>query len=234
MSKRIPLIFLPGTLCDARLWQYQMESLEGIADITVGNISRKDSIKALAMDVLSEAPQEFALAGLSLGGIVALEIMRIAPERVTKLALLDTNPYPPKIEQRRIWDRYFEMITNNQFMDITKKHLLPVLIHPDQQNDKELVSVILRMAETVGEEAYINQLKAVMNRNDQTSILPTISCPTTIIVGKEDQICPVHMSVYMATTIPGSNIKIIENAGHLITLEQPEIVNKYLREWLLT
>lgn len=233
MPKKIPLVLLPGTLCDARLWQYQLRSLDDIADITVGDLSRHDTIKDLAEDVLSEAPKEFILAGLSLGGIVALEIMRIAPERVLKLALLDTNPFPPRIEQRSTWDRYFEMIANNQFMDITKEHLLPVLIHPDKQKDKEVVSVILQMAEKVGEKAYINQLKAVMNREDQRTILPSIKCPTMIIVGKEDHICPVHMSEYMAATVPNAKIEIIENAGHLVTLEQPEKVSRHLREWLL-
>lgn len=232
MTKRIPLVLLPGTLCDERLWHYPMESLADIADMTVGNLSRYDTINALAEDVLSNAPDKFALAGLSLGGIVALEIMRIAPERVLKLALLDTNPYPPKVEQKSTWETFFEMVKNNQFMDITKIHLLPVLIHPDKQSDKALVSSILQMAETIGEEAYVNQLKAVMNREDQRPILSSIICPTTIIVGREDIVCPVQISEYMAENIPNSEIKIIENAGHLITLDQPELVGEQLRKWL--
>jgi len=232
MPSRIPLILLPGTLCDERLWQYQLESLQDIAKVTVGNITQHNTIKALAEDVLAKAPREFALAGLSLGGIVALEIMRIAPERVLKLALLDTNPYPPRLEQRSMWERFFEMIDNNQFMDITREHLLPVLIHPDKQNNEEVVSVILDMAEKVGEDAYINQLKAVMNREDQRTILPSITCSTTIIVGREDRVCPVHMSEYMAASVTNATLEIIENAGHLITLEQPENVTRHLRRWL--
>lgn len=233
MAKRIPLVLLPGTLCDERLWKYPMESLADIADMTVGNLSRHDTITALAEDVLSEAPDKFALAGLSLGGIVALEITRIAPERVLKLALLDTNPYPPRPEQKDTWNTFFKMIDNNQFMDITKKHLLPVLIHPDKQNDEATVSTILRMAEAIGEEAYVNQLKAVISREDQRSILSSITCPVMIMVGKEDVVCPVPMSEYMASKISHATLEIIEDAGHLITLEQPENVSQRLKRWLL-
>ncbi|WP_252502016.1 alpha/beta fold hydrolase [Sporosarcina sp. Marseille-Q4943] len=233
MAKRIPLVLLPGTLCDERLWKYQMESLADIADLAVANISNHDTLTALAEEVLSEAPQEFALAGLSLGGMVALEIMRIAPERVLKLALLDTNPYPPRPEQKDTWNNFFKMIDNNQFMDITKKHLLPVLIHPDKQDDEATVLTILQMAEAIGEEAYVNQLKAVMSREDQRRILSSVTCPVMIMVGKDDVVCPVPMSEYMASQIPHATLEIIEDAGHLITLEQPENVSQRLKKWLL-
>ncbi|PKF87880.1 alpha/beta hydrolase [Bacillus sp. BA3] len=227
---KVPLILLPGTLCDERLWG--TVNLSDLADVKVCDVSKADTIEGIAKSVLEEAPDKFALAGLSLGGIISLEIMRIAPERVIKLALLDTNPNPPSLEQIEGWERFIDMANNGQFLDITINHLLPVLIHPDRRNDEGLVSTIIEMAEKVGIEGYINQLKAVMTRSDQRPILSTISCPTMILVGREDRVCPLHMSEFLTENIPAANLEIISHSGHLSPLEQPEKVSAALREWL--
>ncbi|PAK40786.1 alpha/beta fold hydrolase [Peribacillus simplex] len=227
---KVPLILLPGTLCDERLWE--MVNLSDLADVKVCDVSKADTIEGIAKSVLEEAPDKFALAGLSLGGIISLEIMRIAPERVMKLALLDTNPNPPSLEQIEGWERFVEMANNGQFLDITLHHLLPVLIHPDRRNDEALVSKIIDMAEKVGKEGYINQLKAVMTRSDQRPILAAIECPTMILAGKEDRVCPVHMSEFLNKNIPAASLEIICHSGHLSTLEQPEKVSAAMRKWL--
>ena len=227
---KVPLILLPGTLCDERLWE--TVNLSDLADVKVCDVSKADTLEGIAKSVLEEAPDKFALAGLSLGGIISLEIMRIAPERVIKLALLDTNPNPPSLEQIEGWERFIDMANNGQFLDITINHLLPVLIHPHRRNDEGLVSTIIDMAEKVGIEGYINQLKAVMTRSDQRPILSTISCPTMILVGREDRVCPLRMSEFLTENIPAANLEIISHSGHLSPLEQPEKVSAALREWL--
>ncbi|WP_057913768.1 alpha/beta fold hydrolase [Peribacillus muralis] len=228
---KVPLILLPGTLCDERLWE--MVNLSDLAEVKVCDVSKADTIEGLAKSVLEDAPERFALAGLSLGGIISLEIMRLAPERVMKLALLDTNPNPPQPEQISGWERFIEMANNGQFLDITRKYLLPVLIHQDRRHDEALVSKIIDMAEKVGKVGYINQLKAVMTRSDQRSILSTIDCPTMILVGKEDMVCPVQMSEFLKEKIPGARLEIVNHSGHLSALEQPGKVSALLRDWLM-
>ncbi|MFD9627293.1 alpha/beta fold hydrolase [Peribacillus muralis] len=227
----VPLILLPGTLCDERLWE--MVNLSDLAEVKVCDVSKADTIEGLAKSVLEDAPERFALAGLSLGGIISLEIMRLAPERVMKLALLDTNPNPPQPEQISGWERFIEMANNGQFLDITRKYLLPVLIHQDRRHDEALVSKIIDMAEKVGKVGYINQLKAVMTRSDQRPILSAIDCPTMILVGKEDMVCPVQMSEFLKENIPGARLEIVNHSGHLSALEQPEKVSALLRDWLM-
>ncbi|MEY8191948.1 alpha/beta fold hydrolase [Peribacillus simplex] len=227
---KVPLILLPGTLCDERLWE--TVNLADLADVKVCDVSKADTIEGIAKSVLEETPDKFALAGLSLGGIISLEIMRLAPERVMKLALLDTNPNPPTLEQIEGWERFINMANNGQFLDITINHLLPVLIHPDRRNDEALVSKIIDMAEKIGIEGYINQLKAVMTRSDQRPILPAIECTTMILAGREDRVCPLHMSEYLTENIPTANLEIVSHSGHLSPLEQPEKVSAALRKWL--
>ncbi|ASS95475.1 alpha/beta fold hydrolase [Peribacillus simplex] len=227
---KVPLILLPGTLCDERLWE--TVNLSDLTDVKVCDVSKADTIEGIAKSVLEEAPDKFALAGLSLGGIISLEIMRLAPERVMKLALLDTNPNPPTLEQIEGWERFIDMANNGQFLDITINHLLPVLIHPDRRNDEALVSKIIDMAEKIGIKGYINQLKAVMTRSDQRPILPAIACPTMILVGRDDRVCPLHMSEFLSENIPTSSLEIISHSGHLSPLEQPEKVSAALRKWL--
>ncbi|MCK1992254.1 alpha/beta hydrolase [Peribacillus muralis] len=228
---KVPLILLPGTLCDERLWETM--NLSDLAEVKVCDVSKADTIEGLAKSVLEDAPERFALAGLSLGGIISLEIMRLAPERVMKLALLDTNPNPPQPEQISGWERFIEMANNGQFLDITRKYLLPVLIHQDRRHDEALVSKIIDMAEKVGKVGYINQLKAVMTRSDQRPILSAIDCPTMILVGKEDMVCPVQMSEFLTENIPGARLEIVNHSGHLSALEQPEKVSALLRDWLM-
>ncbi|MEK4023932.1 alpha/beta fold hydrolase [Sporosarcina sp. FSL W7-1283] len=232
MVEKIPLLLLPGTLCDDRLWQFQIQGLEDEVNITVGELSKQDSIEALADEILSKMPDKFAVAGLSFGGMVALEIVRKAPERVLKLALLDTNPFPPKEEQISNWNSFLDMIQTQRFGEIVKDYLLPVLIHPDKQSNDELVETIFKMADTMGEEGYINQLRALKKRVDQTTVLPFITCPTLVIVGRQDIVCPIELSKYMADTIPNASLKIVEDSGHLTTMEQPEVVYELLKEWI--
>ncbi|MFD2924802.1 alpha/beta fold hydrolase [Halobacillus naozhouensis] len=231
MSKP-PLILLPGTLCDEKLWEHQVEHLSSLTDVSVHMLTEDDSIEDMALTVLKNAPERFSLAGLSLGGIVALEIVKRAPDRVTSLALLDTNPNPPRAEQIEAWGQFIEMAKNGQFKQITKKHLLPGLIRPESQTNKTLVSEILKMADQVGADALIRQMRALINKPDGRTVLTEISCPTLVMVGLEDTVCPLEMHKELASDIPSAKLVTIEQCGHLSSIEQPQAVSAVLQYWL--
>ncbi|WP_257347293.1 alpha/beta fold hydrolase [Pseudalkalibacillus decolorationis] len=228
-----PLVLLPGTLCDDRLWAHQIRNLSDIADVKVGDLTKDDSVEGMARSVLDNAPDRFALAGLSLGGIVAMEVIRQAPERVWKLALLDSNPYAPKPEQLKTWDNFVSMVEKGRFSEITENHLLPNLIHSERLGHNELTSMIINMSEHIGPEAYIRQLMAVKTRTNACERLKDIQCPTLLLVGQEDRVCPVELHEQMADLIPNSKLVVVEHCGHLSSLEQPEHVTCALQGWLL-
>lgn len=232
MSKST-LILLPGTLCDETLFSHQVANLADIADCIVGDVSRSDTLTAVAEDILRTAPQQFALAGLSYGGIIALEIMRRTPQRVTRLALLNTNPRAVSPETLARQQRFASMITDGKFREITTDFLKDVMLHPDHQRDLKLRRVVLTMAENVGAKGFINQVRAQLARPDSTPYLHRIMCPTLVLTGREDMVCPVTLHEDMTERIPHSRLVIVEQCGHLSTLEQPEVVTTALRDWLM-
>jgi pimeloyl-ACP methyl ester carboxylesterase len=234
MMSKEDLILLPGTLCTERLWEYQIEQLSDVANIQVGDLTHNDTIQGMAESILREAPPEFCLAGLSMGGIVAMELIRQAPERVKRLALLDTNPTPPRPEQITGWENFIAIANNGRFMDITEKYLLPVLIHPNRQKDDNLVKTIIQMAEDIGPNAMVRQMNALMTRPDVREHLSSIKSPTLVILGRQDALCSIEMHEYLATVIPNAKLAVIENCGHLSTMERPKEVTAVLRDWLLS
>jgi pimeloyl-ACP methyl ester carboxylesterase len=234
MMTKEHLILLPGTLCTENLWKHQVDHLADVADIQVGDLTKDDTIQGMATSILREAPAVFSLAGLSMGGIVAMEIIRQAPERVKKLALLDTNPNPPRPEQITGWENFIYMAKHGEFMDVTEKYLLPVLIHPDRQEDLDLVKTIKEMAEDVGPKAMTRQMMALMTRPDIREFLSVIKCPTLVLLGRQDALCSMEMHEYLISVIPNAKLSIIEESGHLSTLERPEEVTSLLRNWLLS
>ena len=226
------LVLLPGMLLDAELFAHQVEHLSDACDVQVGDITTADTIEGMARSVLEEAPERFALAGLSLGGIVAFEILRRAPERVERLALLDTNARPPTPEQLEAWRRFAALTREGRFAEVTETHLMPVLIHPDRQKDAGITGAIKRMAEHVGEEAFLRQLSAQAARPDSRKHLGYISCPTLVAGGRQDASCPVELHEEIASAIPGAALVVIEQCGHLSSMEQPQAVTALLRYWL--
>lgn len=232
MTDRIPLALCPGLLLDRRLWQPQIDALSDIADCSVPDFTTQDSIAAMARSVLAMMPERFALAGLSMGGSVALEIMVLAPERVTHLALLDCRPVTDSEEERSRRRGLIELSRKGEFKGVTPK-LLPAFLHPDHLGNEALVEVITAQAAGVGRDAFIRQETALINREDRRGVLPTITQPTVVIVGRQDALTPLHHSEYMASRIPGAKLVVVENSGHITTLEQPEAVNRAMREWLL-
>ncbi|HUY68445.1 MAG TPA: alpha/beta fold hydrolase [Alphaproteobacteria bacterium] len=231
MVKKPPLLLLPGLLCDEALWAHQVKALKDVAQCRVADLTGQDSVAGLARAALAKAPAKFALAGLSMGGYVALEIMRQAPERVLKLCLLDTSARPDTAEQKERRRLLMALSRQGKFRGVTPR-LLPMLIHPERLSDKVLTGIVMGMAERVGREAFLRQQTAIMNRADSRPSLAKIRVPAQVIVGRQDALTPVEVCKEIADGIPGSQLTIIENSGHLSALEQPVTVGEIMRRWL--
>ena len=231
MAEKIPLVLLPGLLCDEKLWAPQVQALADVADCRVADLTRHESVRDMAASVLEAAAEKFALAGLSMGGYVAQEIMRQAPKRVVKLALLDTSPRADTEEQSVRRRGLIDLAQKGRFKGVTPR-LLPLLIHPDRQEDEKLTSIIFAMAEHVGMDGFIRQQKAIMGRPDGRADLAKIAVPTLVLCGRQDALTPLELHKEMAAGIAGSRLVVIEESGHLPTLERPAEVNQAMREWL--
>lgn len=231
MARKTPLVLLPGLLCDAALWRGQVVGLAGVADSWVADLTRDDSLAAMAHHVLHAAPPKFALAGLSMGGYCAFEVMRQAPERVQRLALLDTGARadtPEQISRRR---GLIELAEKGEFKGVTPR-LLPLFVHRDRLNDKALTGAVTSMAERVGKDAFLRQQKAIIGRVDSRASLANIRCPTLVLCGREDVLTPPILAEEIAAGIPGARLDLIDQCGHLSTMERPEAVTAELRQWL--
>ena len=228
-----PLVLLPGLLCDAALWEPQLSELADIADFFVADLTDQQSIEEMAASVLRDSPwKEFSLAGLSMGGYVAQEIMRQAPQRVTRLALLDTRSHselPEETGRRRQFMKLAQ--TERGFTPVTNR-MLPLMLHSSRVKDAPLVKVIREMAGRTGIEAYIRQQNAIIARPDYRPMLPSIACPTLVLCGRQDGLTPLENSEQMAAAIPGAKLAVVEECGHVSTLERPTEVNGAMRDWL--
>ena len=231
MTDRIPLVLGPGLLNTPRLWRHQVEHLSDIADIGIVDTTKDDSLIDMAKRMLDDAPPAFAYAGLSMGGYMAFEMMRLAPERVQRLALLDTSARGD-IPARTANRKEFIALAENGDFDTVKQRSLPILLHPDKLDDADLVATTLGMADEIGPQVFIRQMTAIMNRRDNVDSLGAIKAPTMVICGREDQGTPLEVSEEIAAGIPGARLCVVENCGHLSTLEQPEAVTALLRDWL--
>lgn len=231
-DERTLLVLVPGLLCDDRLWRHQVEHLAGLADPIIADVTRGALMPEMARAVLDAAPERFALAGLSMGGYVALEIMRIAPERVARLALLDTSARADTPEQITTRRELIELSQVGRFDEVPRK-LLPNIVHPDRLDDEWLTSTVFAMAEAVGPEAFVRQEETIIGRPDSRGDLSGIACPTLVLCGREDALTPMHLHEEMTALIPGSRLRVIDECGHLSALERPEEVTAALREWLV-
>jgi pimeloyl-ACP methyl ester carboxylesterase len=231
MGKPQELLLLPGLLNDSRLWGPVRAGLEGRATIIVGDVTRDDSVAAMAARVLAEAPPFFALGGFSLGGYVALEILRQAPERVTRLALISTQARPdtPEIAKRR--RLLIKQSRIGEFRGISKR-LLPSLVHPSRLDDAALTALLQEMALAVGVEGFVRQETAIIERIDSRPFLEAVAVPTLIAGGREDQVTTLEAAEEMAALIPGSWHLVLERCGHVSPLEQPEMIVAAMQAWL--
>lgn len=226
-------MLVPGLLCDDTLFAPQVEALSDLAQCWIPGLLSEESMSAMARKVLRDVPfDRFALAGLSMGGYVCMEIMRQAPERVTGLGLLDTRAAVDVPEETR---RRHELVrlaqTARTFQPVTKL-MLPLLMHPSRQQDKVLVKAITDMAERVGVEAYVLQQRAIMSRPDSRSDLRRVRVPSIVVCGRQDALTTLAQHEEMAALIPGAELVVIEECGHISSLERPEEVTAALRNWL--
>lgn len=227
----ISLLLLPGLLTDKRLWQPQIDALSDIATARVADLTGADSIAGMAQAALNQAPAErFALAGLSMGGYVAFEILRQAPDRVLALALLDTTARPDPVEAMAKRRQLMALAETDFYAVIAT--LMPKMVHPSRLHDPAIIEVISAMARSVGKDAFLRQQTAIMGRSDSRTGLAQIQCPTQILCGREDEVTPLEVHAEMQAAIPGAQLAIIEQCAHLSTLGQPEQVSAILRNWL--
>lgn len=231
MAAMHPLVLLPGLLCDGELWEHQIRHLGDVADIRVGALAGADRVEGLAADVLAWAPPVFCLAGHSMGGYVALEIMRRAPERVSKLMLLATNAHadPPEAKERR--QRAMAFVARGRFDDVVAL-MTPTLVDPVHLTDGAVLRAIRDMASRVGPDAYLRQQEAIMARPDSRPDLMAVGCPTVVLCGRRDQLSGVDVHAGMAAAIPGARLAVIEDCGHMAPIEQPQAVTALMRLWL--
>ncbi len=225
------LVLLPGLLCDADLWQAQIERFGARCDIIVADLTRDDSLRGMAGRVLASAPPRFALAGLSMGGYVAQEILREAPQRVSRVALIDTSARPDTQEQVTRREALIKLAQTGKFKGVTPR-LLPLLIHPSRLDDRVLTGVVMTMAERIGQAAFLRQQRAILGRPDGRPDLARVACPALVACGRDDALTPLALSAEIARLIPGARLIEIEECGHLATLEQPDVVNAAFEEWL--
>lgn len=226
-----PLIFLPGMMCDERLFAPQVRRLSKDRDVSVGTITQHANVQALAASVLARAPDRFALAGLSMGGIVAMEIMAQAPERITHLALLDTNPKAEADVIKAMREPQIEKVQAGELARVMREDMKPNYLAKGPQRD-HVLDMCMDMALAVGPDAFVRQSRALQTRPDQQDTLRRVDVPTLILCGREDVLCPVHRHELMHDLVAGSTLRIIEGAGHLPTLEQPDETTAALTRWL--
>jgi pimeloyl-ACP methyl ester carboxylesterase len=233
MAPSLPLVLVPGLLCSARLYAPQVAALWPFGPVTVADHRRDTDMAGIASRVLENAPPRFALAGLSMGGYVAFAMFRLSPERIVKLALLDTSARPDLPEQKAAREKFIAMAEAGKLNEVVET-LTPKFLHRSRHNDEALKRVVREMAAETGPEAFVRQQKAMMARADSRPLLAGIRCPTLMLVGDGDELTPPDLAKEIAGGISGAKLVVVPDCGHLATLEQPEAVNAALSEWLAT
>jgi pimeloyl-ACP methyl ester carboxylesterase len=225
------VLFVPGAFTDRRLFAHQLDHLGEVGTPRFVDLPDLDEVDAMAEAILAAAPERFALAGLSLGGIVAFEILRRAPERVTRLALVATTaePDPPPVTAVR--RASIERVRGGDFEGQVET-VVPFLLGPLAGERAEHVAAVRAMVLGVGAARYARQVEAIMNRPDQRAIPGAVACPTLVLVGRDDPLTTVDAHRALAAAIPTARLAVVEQAGHLVTLDQPVAVTALLRDWL--
>lgn len=224
------LVLLPGLICDGRLWRGVVDGLGESAHCQVADLTRDDSMAAMARRTLDTAPARFALAGLSMGGYVALEIMRQAPERVTHLALLDTSARADDAARAETRRKGIEMVGQGRFIGVSRG-LLAKLVAP-QHLRTPVAEDVQAMSERVGAEAYLRQQVAILGRVDSRPDLAAIAVPTLVGVGESDVMTPRELAQELADGIPEAELVVFPDSGHLPPMENPAAVTAAMQAWL--
>ena len=228
---RTTLVLLPGLLNTRRVFEQQIEALSDIADCIVPELWRHDTMGAMAEATLAMAPPTFALVGFSMGGYVAFEILRGAPGKVERLALMDTQAVPDSAESTKRRRALLEQTKIGRFHGV-QRTLLPQLVHPRHIDDAAISQPIFDMAQEIGAEGFVSEQRAIIDRADSRHMLVDIDIPTVVIVGRQDQVTPLPRSQEMAADIANSRLIVLEDCGHMSPLEKPADVTAALRRWL--
>ena len=228
---RQTLVLLPGLLNTRRVFDPQVEALADIADFTIPELWHHDTMAAMADAVLARAPATFALCGFSMGGYVAFEIFRRAPERVERIALIDTQAAPDSPETAARRRGFIEQTRIGRFHGIHPT-LLPQLVHPSRVDDESITQPLFDMACEIGGDGFVRQQQAILGRADSRPLLVEIEMPTLVIVGRHDRVTPPERAQQMASDIANARLEVIDDSGHMTPLEKPAEVSAALRRWL--
>lgn len=231
MPSSLPIVLIPGLTCSARLYADQIPALWRFGPVTIADHTRDDSLAAIARRILAASPPLFALAGLSMGGYIAFEIMRQAPERVAKLALLDTGARaetPEQTERRKV---VIALAKSGRYAEVPDL-AFPIYVHRNRHNDAGLKQTVRLMAAETGVEAFLRQQQAIIGRPNSRPGLGAIQCPTLVLVGDGDEATPPELAREIASAIGGARLVEIADCGHLSTLERPEKVTAALIDWM--
>jgi pimeloyl-ACP methyl ester carboxylesterase len=236
MTQPATLILIPGLLCDAAVWEPQVSALANLARVEVADHGTLDSLGAMAEAILAKAPARFALAGHSMGGRVAFEVMRRAAGRVRALAILDSGCTPLAAGEagaRETAGRWrLAALARSAGMRAMAEEWLKIMIHPARASDTALKATVLEMFERRTPVIFEAQIRALLARPDARPVLPTIACPTLVLCGRDDAWATLAQHEEMAALIPGSRLLAIADCGHMSTLERPEAVSAAMRVWL--
>jgi pimeloyl-ACP methyl ester carboxylesterase len=229
------VLLLPGLACDADVWRDQARALSQTTAVTVVDYAAADSITRMAEMALAVTADRIAVAGHSMGGRVAFEIIRIAPDRVAGLALLDTayRGFPGGEAGEREIARRSELVNlaRTKGMRAMAEFWLPGIIHPDRMSDSALTGAILAMMSRKTPEIFAAQIKALLGRPDASALLATIRCPTLVLCGRKDTWSPLEGHREIVAAIPNSHLAVIEQCGHMAPMERPAEVTAALSAW---
>ncbi len=231
MSKRPTIILLPGLLCDASMWEAQKRALEPYADVLVADFSQHDSIGGMARSALALTDGPVVAIGHSMGARAAMEMARLAPERIEKLGLIDTGIHPRRegeeLKRQALVDLAFA-----EGMEALADQWLPPMVHEDRVGDRALMEPLKAMVMRATPEQHRRQIQALLDRPDARPHLAKIACPTLVMVGRQDRWSPLSQHEEIAALIPNAELVVIEDSGHMSLVEQPEQVSEALLRWL--
>jgi len=231
VTEALPIVLVPGLCGTPLLFGEQIPALWRFGPIVLADQTRHDTMPAIASDILNVAPPRFALVGMSGGGYIALEIMRHAPERVERLALLNTSARPDTAEQTETRRAMIEIANAGEFDEFAEQ-VFPRLVHPAHRKDERLLGIVRSMAEDTGPDAFVREQVAIISRADSRPDLGAISCPTLVLTSEDDSVISPDESAELADGIRGARLMKVPRAGHCTTLEQPKRVTEALLDWL--
>lgn len=231
MSDTKPVLYLlPGLLCDHRCWVHQQAALSAIAEVRIPSFRGFSSLRDMAQSVLDDAPERFSVAGHSMGGRIAWELMDLARDRIERLCVLDTGVHPVTPEEPAKRENFLALAARD--MRALAEFWVPPMVHPDRHGNRELMDTIYEMVLSYSEEEFRGQITALLSRSDQSRYLPDIEQEVLLICGAQDQWSPVGRHEEMQALLPHSRLEVIEHCGHMSTMERPEEVNRILLEWM--